>query len=129
MGRMKKFILKSHQPDYRVNLHYRAGVHVGQGLIPEKTLTDCVNNGKYVPTDLRNSLGALNRSNKCNSYAKEFPIIDDIQSCKYDNGPVYPCFLTGNVHEAVFGFKKAGLKLRVTMRGPRFMQSVFGLGL
>ncbi len=28
------------------------------------------------------------------------------------------------VHEAVFGFKKAGLKLGVTMRGSRFMQSV-----
>ena len=48
-----------------------------------------MNDEKYVPPDLCNSLG-------CN-----------------------------RVCEAVFGFKKAGLKLRgVTMRGPKFMQSV-----
>ncbi len=60
------------------------------------TLTDCVNDGKYIPPDLRNSLGCTNRSIKCNSYANEFPI-DGIQACKYDNGLMYPYFLTGAI--------------------------------
>ena len=42
---------------------------------------------------------AQNRSNKCNSYAKGFPR-DGIQSCKYDNGLVYPCFLTGGMESS-----------------------------
>ena len=53
-------------------------------------MTDCVNNGKSIP------------SNHANMIMVQF-----------------------RVYEAVFEFKKAGLKLGVTTRGPRFMQSVY----
>ena len=61
----------------------------------EQAQTDCVNDGKYVPPDLCNSLGCT-------------------KSVKQVNW----------VHRAVFGFKEAGLKLDVTTWVPRFVQSV-----
>ncbi len=42
---------------------------------------------------------AHNWWNKCNSYAKGFPI-DVFRTCKYENGPVCPCFPTGQVQSS-----------------------------
>ncbi len=47
---------------------------------------------------------AQNQPNKCNPFAKGFPI-DDIQTWKYDiNGPVCPCFLTGIINSLWQGY-------------------------
>ena len=58
--------------------------------------------GKFrsnVFTQTVTSWDAQNRSNKWNPYAEGFSI-DDIQTGKYDNGPVCPYFLTGKAQSS-----------------------------
>ncbi len=67
---------------------------------PYSSKTDCVKYETYMVLTIFVTLcDAQNRSNNCNSYANAFPI-DDIQTCKYNNGPVCPCFLTGRAQSS-----------------------------